>query len=100
MAGLPRVRVDASARQSTVDGTTTVMAEVINRTKSVVVGIRLILVHADTGERVLPAFYDDNYFSLLPGERRTVSIEVGTAAPLKLRTEGWNVEPGELSVRQ
>jgi hypothetical protein len=100
MAGLPRVRVDASARQSTVDGTTKVTVEMTNPTTSVAVGIRLMLVHADTGERVLPAFYDDNYFSLLPGERRTVSIEVGTAAPMKLKTEGWNVEPGELSVTQ
>lgn len=35
--------------------------------------IRLQL-KGDDGEQILPVFYQDNYFSLLPGERRTVRI--------------------------
>lgn len=36
--------------------------------------IRMNLKGSD-GEQILPAFYADNYFSLMPGERRTVNIE-------------------------
>lgn len=29
----------------------------------------------NTGTRILPVYYDDNYFSLLPGESKTVTLE-------------------------
>lgn len=33
------------------------------------------LRHPRSGERILPALYDDNYFMLLPGETQTVHVE-------------------------
>ena len=49
---------------------------------------KLTLLDAD-GARVLPAYYSDNYISLLPGESIDVRIEApGRAAALALR--GWN----------
>ena len=41
---------------------------------SVSFGTWIQLHDAVTGERVLPAFYEDNYFILKPGESRTVEI--------------------------
>jgi len=35
--------------------------------------IRLNLKGTD-GEQILPVIYEDNYFALMPGEQRTVSI--------------------------
>ena len=46
------------------------------------------------GARVLPAYYSDNYVSLLPGERRTIEIRHDSpvqGATVALR--GWNVIP-------
>ena len=48
-----------------------------------------------TNQRVLPVFYSDNYVSLLPGERRTTTIEaalqdLGPGRPL-VTLDGWNV---------
>jgi len=45
--------------------------------------------------RVLPVYYSDNYVSLVPGERRTVTIEAAEAdlkgeAP-HVVLDGWNV---------
>ncbi len=55
---------------------------------------RVALVDAKTGERVLPAFYDDNYISVAPGETRTVTVDhqsqKGTG--LKVSVYGWNVK--------
>jgi exo-1,4-beta-D-glucosaminidase len=49
-----------------------------------------------SGDLVLPVFWDDNYFSLLPGETRNVAVEfnpadLGGADPY-LEVEGWNVK--------
>jgi hypothetical protein len=46
-------------------------------------------------EPVLPVFWDDNYISLLPGEKRTISVEfysknLGGEDPV-LKVDGWNV---------
>jgi len=54
---------------------------------------KLTLVNAD-GSRILPAYYSDNYVSLLPGESKTVEIEFPASAAngqpqVKLR--GWSL---------
>ncbi len=36
--------------------------------------IRINAVGADDGIQILPMFYSDNYFSLLPGEKKTVTL--------------------------
>jgi len=52
---------------------------------------KLTLLQAD-GTRVLPAYYSDNYVSLLPGERREITVEYpqGTGAT-QIGIRGWNV---------
>jgi hypothetical protein len=55
----------------------------------------LQLRKARSGHRVLPVFYSDNYMSLLPGERKTLTVEAAASEldgdrPL-LAVDGWNV---------
>lgn len=38
--------------------------------------VRLKVVRAESGDRILPVIYSDNYFFLMPGEERTVHMEV------------------------
>ena len=54
---------------------------------------RLSIVNADTKQRVLPAFYSDNYVSVLPGEVRKVIIDYKGADKknLSVAVAGWNV---------
>ncbi|WP_263374852.1 glycosyl hydrolase 2 galactose-binding domain-containing protein [Granulicella aggregans] len=50
----------------------------------------------DDGSEVLPAFYSDNYISLLPGEERTVTIDLPRAdkkQAIRVKLRGWNVTP-------
>jgi hypothetical protein len=50
---------------------------------------------------ILPAFYSDNYISLLPGEERTVTIEMPRAASqqvIRVRLRGWNVTPASAEI--
>ncbi len=57
--------------------------------------IELMVVNKDTGEAVTPVFWDDNYLTLLPGEKATVRASLtGHAlgpAKLKVKVGGWNV---------
>jgi hypothetical protein len=46
-----------------------------NNNSAPAVQTRIRTISSATGEDVLPAFYSDNYFSLMPGESRTVAVE-------------------------
>jgi hypothetical protein len=56
--------------------------------------VRLSLRDAKTKQRILPAYYSDNYFSLLPGESREVRIECAKGIKMvNVALDGWNVTP-------
>jgi hypothetical protein len=50
------------------------------------------------GERILPAYYSDNYISLLPGETKTITIAYPTAGPASVALRGWNITPSTFPV--
>jgi hypothetical protein len=56
--------------------------------------LRTAVIRGSTRERILPVFYEDNYVSILPGEKRTLSIdfppELVTLDDL-VSIRGWNV---------
>jgi hypothetical protein len=56
--------------------------------------LRVSLVDPVSGKRILPVFYSDNYISVPPGEKQTLTID----RPARLRAtgafvsiRGWNV---------
>ena len=66
-----------------------------NKNKVPAVMIRLNLVGRQDGKQILPAFYEDNYFSLMPGEKKTVTVRCYVAdsrgnAP-KVLVTGYNL---------
>lgn len=65
---------------------------------------KLTLLYAGGAEEaeVLPAFYSDNYISLLPGEQRTVIVDLPGAESkraIRVRLRGWNVTPASTEIR-
>jgi hypothetical protein len=58
---------------------------------------RLKVVREKSGDRILPVIYSDNYFTLIPGEQRTVQTELKHADTRGERPHmvisGFNVEP-------
>ena len=63
----------------------------------------LSLLKGKEGEEILPAFWSDNYFSLLPGEEKTVRVKfdektAGENHPYLL-VEGWNVYPLRINLK-
>ncbi len=93
---LPKINLLVSANVVTDREGNTISAVVSNPSASVAVAVRVKLVRNGTGERVLPAIYEDNYFSLLPGEKRVVKIRYTDRAMVgekpRLELEGWNIK--------
>jgi hypothetical protein len=91
LSHLADASVAASASSSCDNGNCTVKVELKNTGSDVALQNKLTLVSATSGERILPAYYSNNYVSLLPGEAQTVTIHypaeaaAGSAPGLTLR---------------
>jgi len=86
--------------QATVGAKSTIGVRVTNRGAQPVLGIKMTVLD-ERGERVLPAYYGDNYLNLLPGETRTVAIQCDDA-PNKassVSVRGWNVVNSVIKLR-
>ncbi|MCL5035061.1 MAG: beta galactosidase jelly roll domain-containing protein [Bacteroidetes bacterium] len=73
-----------------------VTAEIHNPTDHLAFMVYLSVKEGNTGETVLPIFWDDNYMSLLPGETRTLKghfyVEDLHGKTPTLEVSGWNVK--------
>jgi len=59
---------------------------------------RIALIDAVSGKRILPAFYDDNYISILPGESKIITVEYTGKEKTAVEVYGWNVERSRVEV--
>ena len=52
-------------------------------------------MRAETGDRILPVHYSDNFVALMPGEKRTIRTELRAADARgeepRIVVEGYNV---------
>jgi exo-1,4-beta-D-glucosaminidase len=67
-----------------------------NPGKSVAFFVRLKLDRGPSGEEILPVLWQDNYISLLPGEKREITATCRAdalgSARAAIEVSGWNVE--------
>jgi exo-1,4-beta-D-glucosaminidase len=73
----------------------TLLAE--NKSESVAFMVHPRITRGKGREDVTPVFWSDNYFSLLPGEKRSVTATFDVSsldgATPELAVDGWNVDP-------
>ncbi len=95
LQAMPRMSLPASAHIVTKDGAHKVTVSISNPASSIAFSVRLKIVSSQSGERVLPAMYEDNYFSLLPGESKMVQVRFPDTALAgespRLMVTGWNI---------
>lgn len=97
LAKLPVVDVIAKpGALSKENGKLKLVVEFSNFSTSLVFGLNPKLLTASTKEPILPIFWQDNYFALLPGEKRTVVMQVDasiiTEKKVLFKLEGWNLK--------
>ena len=92
---LPAVKLVGSSKAMRNGATESIEVTLSNPSKALAFAVSLRLTDA-RGDDVLPVFFEDNYFSLMPGEKRTVDIqyspEDGHVGSALVHVDGWNVE--------
>lgn len=71
----------------------------VNDSAGIALMTQVVLRDRQSGQRILPAYYSDNYLTLLPGESKTITIkcsQMHTGKRMKVSIGGWNVEPAEI----
>jgi exo-1,4-beta-D-glucosaminidase len=96
LAQLPKVKLNVSSRSETRGAESFTHVTIENPGKTVAVFLRLKVDKGKGGEEILPVVWQDNYISLLPGEKREITAtyrasRLGTLKPA-VEVSGWNVE--------
>ena len=97
LSQLPKVKLKVTEHSERMGDEEVTHVTLENPSQSLAFFVRLKVTKGAKGEEVLPVIWEDNYISLLPGEKREVSAtyrasELGTAKPM-VEVSGWNVEP-------
>lgn len=99
---MPSVALQGTADESASTGAEhRITVALSNPSRTTALTTKLTLLDAPNGERILPAYYSDNYVSLLPGEQRSITITYPASAahahPV-VALRGWNVTPAIIKV--
>ncbi|MEG3165692.1 LamG-like jellyroll fold domain-containing protein [Sphingomonas sp. PB2P19] len=101
MTRMPQAVVAATAASRTEDGEIATTLNLANDGPTAALATKITVMNAD-GTQVLPAYFTDNYVSLLPGQRRRIEIRYPATAAKGRTTialRGWNVTPTVVTVR-
>jgi exo-1,4-beta-D-glucosaminidase len=102
LESLPQVKLKTSGSISRSGEESTVRTVVENPSSSVAFMVHLRLANAKTDDDVAPIFWDDNYVTLLPGEKREVTAKLvsgkSQSDTLMITVDGWNVMPAGVTL--
>jgi exo-1,4-beta-D-glucosaminidase len=93
---LPKVKLKVSERTEHQREESVTRVTIENPSQSLAFFVRLKVKKGAKGEEILPVVWQDNYISLLPGEKRELTAtyrsgELGAEKPV-VEVSGWNVE--------
>jgi exo-1,4-beta-D-glucosaminidase len=96
LENLPKVKLQKSETVSQKGENTVINVKLKNPSQHVAFMVYMDLKKGQSNESVVPVFWKENYFTLLPGEERTVSVSVHTTdlhgQKGRVVVGGWNVE--------
>ncbi len=96
LSQLPKVKLKVADRTERKGEEAITHVTMENPSKNLAFFVRLKVDKGKGGDEILPVFWQDNYISLLPGEKREVTAtyraqELGASQPA-VEVSGWNVE--------
>jgi exo-1,4-beta-D-glucosaminidase len=99
LAQLPKVKLKVTTRTDRggkIDDESITHVTVENPSKNLAFFMKLKVKRGPKGEEILPVVWQDNYISLLPGEKRELTATYRTSdlgtAKADVEVTGWNVE--------
>jgi exo-1,4-beta-D-glucosaminidase len=96
LSQLPKVRLQVTSHSEKEGNETITHVTIENPSQNLAFFVRLKVDKGKGGDEILPVIWQDNYISLLPGERREVTATfrtsaLGVAKPA-VEVSGWNVQ--------
>jgi exo-1,4-beta-D-glucosaminidase len=96
LAQLPKLKLKVTSHTESKGADSVTLVTVENPSKSLAFFVHLKVNKGANGEEILPVVWQDNYISLLPGEKRELSATYQTSAlgtsKAAVEVTGWNVE--------
>jgi len=99
---LPQVTLEVKAEHHYKAGRGVIQLSMKNPNSSIAFQIHLRMTKGKDGDDLVPIFWDDNYFSLIPGEEKTLygtfdSSDLEAKEPV-LELEGFNIVPTTVKI--
>lgn len=98
---LPPATLTTHATQKTVGKENVIEFRISNIGQTAALMLKGTLLTAK-GERILPAYFSDNYVSLLPGEQQTLTVRYPSSSypqgDVGFSLRGWNMAEGTIAV--
>lgn len=95
LSKLPEVKLDAEVEKVDIEGRLVYQIRLKNLSDRLAFFVNPSIRKANSGEEVLPSFWSDNYFSILPARQKELSVEFQKpefmSDQLVLKLEGWNI---------
>jgi exo-1,4-beta-D-glucosaminidase len=96
LKSLPPVQLAASSRSEQQNGAETTRVSISNPSSQLAFFVHLRITKGKGGEEVLPILWEDNYFPLMPGEKKEVAAsyhqaDLAGAEPV-VEVDGWNIQ--------
>jgi len=90
---LPATTIEVQQELMTEGDNNLLSVELKNTGQSVAFAVEINVIDNNTGDAVVPIFWQDNYITLLPDESNTVkAVWAKDISDIRLDIQGWNVE--------
>jgi hypothetical protein len=73
---LPKVKLEEKTRVERRGGQWLITTELHNGSRAPALMVRVKAIREKSGDPIVPALYDDNYVALMPGEGKTIHVEL------------------------
>ena len=101
---LPQADIDLELVESFENNFYTAKITLTNKSTSLSLLNKIKLKDKNSGESILPVFFDDDYVSLLPSEAKTINIKVDRKylenKEVEMHLEGWNAKSLKVDINK
>ncbi len=90
---LSAVKLDVKIKEKKTAETVNTYFTITNNTAIPAIGVKLNLKDSNTKDIILPAYFTEGYFTLLPGESRNVSVNYPLQnKEIEIAVDGYNID--------
>jgi hypothetical protein len=98
---LAAVKLRSSATVHSDGAESIIDLQLTNDAATAAIATKAVLFEAKSSRRILPAYFSDNYITVLPGETKSITIRYPTKVATgnaEIQLRGWNVKEATVAI--